>query len=297
MCSRTEHAAPAAQEYTAKKPSLTHGKRLRPEGQESNRSVKRPRLAEASSVVPPNQIGLNVGHLEAMRILQHNAHQHSSILDLSMLDPATVQSLPFSMARTFVGKVTSLSLQNGMQCLPLICNAMPELEALHAPGFNGNSLDLSSMHRLCNLTGSAGTALKELHLHLATAIDFRSGQKHRKIRVWRYQDGQAIQQHPLPSRTYFKIVPGRFEPDFSSINFKAPFAASNAMIACSHLSQYALEHLLSPDFDFFSTEGYLGLRAAVTLPQKILPIHEEHYKSIYSSSKHYHLIDDASFAN
>lgn len=277
---------------------IFHGKRPRPEGQEpTNPSSKRQRTAEAVSVPAPGQTVLSAPHQEMMRLLRSNLDHNISNLDLSMFDPATVQSLPFSMASNLVSKVNWLTLPNGMQCLPLICKAMPALQALHAPDFNGTSLDLSSMHRLHSLTGSAGTALREIHLPLAASIDFRSEQKYYKIRVWLYQNGQAIQQHPLPSHTYFKTLPGRSGPDFSPINFKAQFAGTNDMIVCRDLSQYVLEKFLSPDFDPFSTNGYLGLSGAAMLPVKILPIHTARYKSILSSSKHYHFIDDASFAN
>ncbi len=280
------------------RPILTHGKRPHSEGQEpTNPSSKRQRTAEAASIFPPGQSLLSAPHQEMMRILQHNFKHDISNLDLSTLDPATVQSLPLSMAGNLVSKVTSLTLPNDMQCLPLLCNAMPELQVLHAAGFNGTSLDLSSMHGLCYLTGSAGTALREIHLPLAANIDFRSDQKYYKIRVWRYRDGKAIQQHPLPSHTYFKTLPGRPAPDFSTINFMAQFAGTTDMIVCRHLSMYVLEQFLSPDFDLFSNEGYLGITGAEMLPQKIPPIYEELYATTFRSSTHYHFVDDKNFAN
>jgi hypothetical protein len=278
------------------KPTIIHGKRLRPDAHDGVPLTKRQRKTEAPSVVSPQKNLLDARHREAMRIIQHSFHQGSTFLDLSMLDPATVQSLPFSMVRNFVGEVRSLTLPVGMQCLPLICSAMPELQALHAPNFNGMSLDLSNFHKLRNLSGSASSALKEIHLQITVDINFHAEQKLSKIRVWRYQNGQAIQQHPLPSHTYYKTLPGRAAPDFSPLNAKACFADGSGSIFCRHLSDYVLEKLLSPDFDPFSAEGYLGLTDAATLPQKILPASQARYWAILTSSKHYHFVDNASFA-
>ena len=279
------------------KPILFHGKRPRPEGQEQSHPPKRPRVAETPNIALTNQCQLSSEHQEVIRILEHNVQQHSSILDLSMFYSNTLLSLPLSMVSTLVGQVKSLILPDGMPCVPLFCNAMPELQALHAPDFNGVSLDLSGMRNLRNLTGNAGRALKEIHLPATTDINFHSYQKLHKIRVWRYQEGHPPQQHPLPSHTYFKILPGKSAPDFSELNFMAKFSDNNETIVCRHLSNYVLEQLLSPDFDLFSTEGYLGLTDAETLPQKIPSAHEERFNTIFSSSKHYHIVDDANFAN
>lgn len=213
--------------------------------------------------------GISPTTQEVLRVVNTSLQTGHALLDLSHLSADHVADLPISLLNPAINSVQTLLLPPGLRKLPSFCKQLASLQRLNLPDFAGSSLDLRGMKFLHQLNGTASGMFRYIFANTLADIYFRAPETTSKIRVYRYEGEQLVQQHALPSHSYFKVLPENTEPDFTSLNGKAFYPGSRVEISCDTIAPEILNRRLSVFASNWKKTGYFGVTNADSLSNTI----------------------------
>ena len=248
-----------------------------------------------ASLDDPRSRDLSFATQEALRAVNASLQSGTPLLDLSHLSAADIAGLPGGLIHPGIHTVETLILPSGLKLLPSFCHRLSNIQRLDIPDFAGNELDLRSLSGLRVLSGSATQTCKRLFVNVLADIRFQVPDDTPKIRVYRYEGDQLLQQHALPSHPYFKVLPGNVMPDFTQLNGKSFFAGTHKQIVCNSIAPDVLYRRLSPFASSWKKIGYFGITDAASLSATITEVKSRAYENALPNSDSYSLVSNEKF--
>ncbi len=236
----------------------------------------------------------NRKHMQAKEWILASIQADPNSLDLSVFSSEALEGVAPLIPEAALASVTHLTLPANLVALPALCERMRGLQRLVLEGFVGSRLDLLSWPGLQQVSGSVSPHTEEIHVQGNVELALTSN-RITKLRCFRHFADGEIRRHALPGHSYYKLMPGRWVPDLSSLNGIAPFTGTTTPIECRHIADYVLPHLEAKDIPQTPDNGYAGISSVNDLQQKISFESDVRFDTRMKSSRAYHFVSDSRF--